>query len=52
MNKAEGITQKGVGVEYKKNVTVRGDRIGGHGDMAMAGTQAAYKKANTDTKKA
>lgn len=52
MNKKEGITQKGVGVEYKKGVTVRSDRVGGHGDMTMAGTQSAYSKAVSDTKKA
>ncbi len=42
----------GFGVDYKKNVTVRSDKIGGHGDMQMKETVAAFKKACGDTKKA
>ena len=52
MNNKEGISQHGVGVEYKKTVTARHDRVKGHGDMSESGTQAAFKKAATDTKKA
>lgn len=49
----EGITQKGVGVEYKKVVTTRNDRInGGDGQSKMSGTNQAFSKAQNDTKKA
>jgi len=50
----EGITQQGVGVGYKKNVTVRSDKIAGGGDAASvpSGTQQAFNKACKDTKKA
>jgi len=52
MASKEGITQKGVGVEYKKSVSVRKDRVSGHGDMTMSGTQSAYSKSQNDSKKA
>jgi hypothetical protein len=48
----EGITQRGVGVEYKKVVSTRKDRVSGHGDMKMSGTKEAFNKACKDTKKA
>lgn len=47
----EGNTQKGVGVESKPTVSVRSDRISGHGDMQMRGTKEAAAAA-VCTKKA
>lgn len=49
----EGITQRGVGVEYKKNVSVRSDKIKA-GDMTskMSSVTGSFNKASTDTKKA
>lgn len=46
----EGITQKGPGVQYKPTVSVRSDKISGHGDMKMSNTKSAYSNA-TDNKK-
>lgn len=50
----EGITQKGIGVEYKKNVTVRSDKVGSHADKASVptSTSSAFNQACGDTKKA
>lgn len=49
----EGITQKGFGVEYKKNVTTRNDGISAGDRMSkMSGTKEAFSKAQNDTKKA
>lgn len=48
----EGNTQSGVGVTYKKNVTVRSDKVSGHADQQYTTTQGAFSKANKDTKKA
>ena len=48
----EGITQKGVGVQYKPGVTVRsGDKVSGHGDTKMSTTTGAFSSA-VDNKKA
>ena len=53
MNKKEGISQHGVGVEYKKVVSTRHDRVNGGDQMSkMSGTKAAFSKGHTDTKKA
>lgn len=49
--KSEGITQSGVGVTYKKNVSVRNDRVSGHGDQKLSGTKEAFNKSCMDTKK-
>ena len=52
MSKAnESNKAPGFGVDYKKNVSVRSDRVGGHGDMQMSETKAAFSKAQNDTKK-
>lgn len=51
MKAKEGITQSGIGVGYKKNVSTRNDKISGHGDMKMSGTKEAFNKAS-DNKKA
>lgn len=49
----EGNTSQGVGVGYKKTVTVRsGDKVSGHGDMTMQATQSAFNSATKDNKKA
>lgn len=49
----EGITQKGVGVEYKKVVSTRNDRINGGDRMSkMSGTKEAFNKSCMDSKKA
>lgn len=48
----EGNTQKGFGVTYNKNVSVRQDRVSGHGDQQFSETKAAFSKAQNDTKKA
>jgi hypothetical protein len=42
----------GFGVDYKKVVSTRSDKIGGHGDLPMKETVAAFKAACNDTKKA
>ena len=51
----EGITQRGVGVEYKKNVSTRHDRANVSPKDGKpgyeAGTKAAFKQACMDTKK-
>lgn len=48
----EAITQKGVGVEYKKTVTAPDRRVKmGDAQSSMSGTQSAFSKA-TDSKKA
>lgn len=52
MKDKEACTQKGPGVEYKKNVSVRSDKISGHGDQSYSTTQGAFKSALNDTKKA
>ena len=48
-----GGTDKGVGVAYKKNVSVRSDKIGNTADEAskQASTQAAFNKAHNSTGK-
>lgn len=51
----EGITQKGVGVEYKKVVSTRNDKAGTGGDAlnkSMTATNSAFNKAHSDNKKA
>lgn len=49
----EGITQRGVGVEYKKNVSTRNDGIKAGDKMSnMSETKASFNKACGDTKKA
>lgn len=51
----EGITQSGVGVEYKKNVSTRNDKAGTGGDAlhkSMTATNSAFNKAHGDSKKA
>jgi hypothetical protein len=53
MNASEGITQKGFGVEYKKVVTVRNDKVAtADKNPTQRGTIAAFKAACGDTKKA
>lgn len=52
MKGKESNVSSGFGTGYKKSVSTRSDKIGGHGDMQMAATQAAFKKANQDSKKA
>lgn len=42
--------QKGVGVESKPTVSVRSDRISGHGDMKMRGTKEAATAACSTNK--
>lgn len=42
----------GFGVDYKKNVSVRSDKVSGHGDQQMKETVSAFKAACGDTKKA
>lgn len=42
--------QKGVGVESKPTVSVRSDRISGHGDMKMKGTKEAFSSATSTNK--
>lgn len=53
MNKAEGITQSGFGVTYKKTVSATQHKVGGHRDVGsqVQGTVQAYNKASKDTKK-
>jgi hypothetical protein len=48
----EGHANQGVGVTYNKNVSVRKDKVSGHGDMQMSNTNSAFNKATKDTKKA
>lgn len=51
----EGITQKGVGVEYKKVVSTRSDKAGTGGDglnKSMSGVKQAFNKSCMDSKKA
>ena len=49
----EGITQRGVGVEYKKNVSTRSDKIkAGDATSKMSNVKGAFNKACMDTKKA
>ena len=54
MNASEGITQKGFGVEYKKVVSTRSDKVGAHGDKASSpsATKASFNQSHVDTKKA
>lgn len=52
MNKKESNKAPGFGVNYTKNVSVRKDRISGHGDMKMSDTKAEFNRACKDTKKA
>ena len=51
MKNGESNKHSGFGVDHKKNVSVRSDRVGGHGDMQMNETKAAFNKACNDTKK-
>lgn len=52
MNSKESNKSHGFGTEHKKNVSVRSDRVGGHGDMQMAETKSSFSKSQNDTKKA
>jgi hypothetical protein len=54
MKSGECNKAKGVGVDYKKNVSIRTDRIGGHADKAsvQGSTTGAFNAACKDTKKA
>lgn len=46
----EGWSQHGAGVTYKPTVSVRNDRVKGHGDMKQSGTKEAFNKSNKNTK--
>lgn len=49
--KEKNTTNTGPGVNYKPNVSVRSDKISGHGDMKMQNTKSAFSSASC-TKKA
>lgn len=54
MKGGESNKAPGFGVDYKKNVSVRSDKIGGHADKAsvQGSTMGAFNSASKDTKKA
>ena len=54
MKGGESNKNGGFGTDYKKNVSVRSDKIGGHADKAsvQSSTSGAFNAASKDTKKA
>lgn len=52
MKGGESNKAPGFGVDYKKNVSVRSDKVSGHGDQKFQETKAAFNTALNDTKKA
>lgn len=43
--------QQGVGVQSSSSVSAKQHKVGGHGDMKMSDTKAAFNAACNDSKK-